>query len=288
LQQKFSWWPTDAQPAPVKDEQKGGYWWWPQKAGQAEGPLWGNRGYCYVAKVIFDYKEDELPPAKDQEMRPSLVIKKVIKNIKIYFDFNKSEIRDDAAKILKQAAATMKRNPEADILVTGNCDIRGSEKYNDKLGRARAASVQEFMIEQGVPKEKVRIVSRGKLDAVAPISDLVGMQKDRNAQFMIAEVEEVMIPYQGGTSSDNQSSPPQATESADGQYVIQEESTAIEGEIKVETKEYTVQKNDSLWKIAQNELGSGHRWKYLYELNKDRINNPNKLKTGSVILIPIE
>ncbi len=29
LQERFKWWPTDAQPGPVKDEVRGGYWWWP-------------------------------------------------------------------------------------------------------------------------------------------------------------------------------------------------------------------------------------------------------------------
>jgi nucleoid-associated protein YgaU len=43
-----------------------------------------------------------------------------------------------------------------------------------------------------------------------------------------------------------------------------------------------------LWKIAAKELGGGHRWKYLYELNKDKIKNPNKLKPGTKITIPIE
>ena len=134
LQKKFSWWPTDAKPAPVKDEARGGYWWWPNEPGKV-GPLWGNRGYIYVYKIIFDYKSEELPPAKPQELRPSLVIKKIIKNVKIYFDYNKSLIREDAATMLSKAVGTLDRNPEADILITGNCDIRGSEKYNDKLGR---------------------------------------------------------------------------------------------------------------------------------------------------------
>jgi nucleoid-associated protein YgaU len=35
-------------------------------------------------------------------------------------------------------------------------------------------------------------------------------------------------------------------------------------------------------------LGNGNRWKYLYEMNKDVIKNPNKLKTGTKIIIPVE
>lgn len=275
FQKEFSWWPTDAKPSPVKDQDRGGYWWWPTEPGQV-GPLWGNRGYIYVYKIIFDYNADELPPAKPQELRPSLVIKKIIKNVKIYFDYNKSAIREDAAEILTKAVATLKRNPNADILVTGNCDTRGSENYNEKLGRHRAEAVKKFMMDKGINEERVRIISRGKLNAVAPVSDLIGMQKDRNAQFMIAEVEEVMIPAPGNAPEDTKIV-----------NVAQTEKN-IESEVKVTTKDYTIKKNDSLWTIAANEMGGGHRWKYLYEMNKDRIKNPNKLKVGTKIVIPIE
>jgi 5'-nucleotidase len=58
--------------------------------------------------------------------------------------------------------------------------------------------------------------------------------------------------------------------------------------MKASTKEYTVQANDSLWKIAQKEMGNSKRWQYLYELNKDRIKDPNKLKKGTVLIIPVE
>lgn len=278
-QKEFKWWPTDAKPTPVKDEDRGGYWWWPAEPGKV-GPLWGNRGYVYVYKIIFDYRSEELPPPKPQELRPSLVIKKIIKNVKVYFDYNKAFIREDAADILKEATGTLKRNPEADILITGNCDIRGSETYNEKLGRQRAESVKQFMLGQGIPEDRIRIISRGKLDAVAYVTDLVGMQKDRNAQFMIAEVEEVMIPYPG------EAQPQEKTISEEKKVV--EETEEVESSVKVSTKEYVIQKNDSLWKIAEKEMGSGHRWKYLYELNKDRIKNPSRLRVGAKIVIPIE
>jgi len=91
-----------------------------------------------------------------------------------------------------------------------------------------------------------------------------------------------MMPYQGGKPP-----VPQAKQIGEGKYLIEEQKD-IEGEIRAETKEYTIQKGDSLWKIAERELGSGHRWKYLYEINEDRIKNPNKLRAGTVIIIPVE
>jgi len=280
LQKEFSWWPTDAKPVPVKDPERGGYWWWPNQPGKVMP--WGNRGYVYVYKIIYDYKEEELPKAKPAELRPSLLIKKIIKNVKIYFDYNKADLRDDAVKILENAVSALNKNPQMSILITGNCDIRGSEAYNEKLGRRRGDAVKKFMLDNGVSESRIRIVSRGKLDAVAPISDLVGMQKDRNAQFMIAEVEEVMIPAPDLPQIQQEAKPVE-----EGKYIIEKEEH-VESAVKVSQKEYIIKKGDSLWKIAEKELGSGHRWKYLYELNKDRIKNSNKLKAGQKIIIPIE
>jgi len=274
---EFQWWPTDAKPGPVKDEDRTGYWWWPTQAGTAKP--WGNRGYIYVYKIIFDYKAEELPAPKPKEMRPSLLIKKILTNVKIYFDYDKADIRSDAVSILDKAVWTLKKNPETSILITGNCDARGSSEYNLKLGNKRGEAVKKYMIDNGIAQDRIKIVSRGKLDAVAPVKDLAGMAKDRNAQFMVAEVEEVMIPY------------PEKPEGArmieEGKYVEEVKGKA-EGEIKVSTKEYVIQKGDTLAKIAQKEYGGAHRWKFLYEFNKDRIKDPNKLKVGQKILIPVE
>lgn len=287
LQKKFAWWPTDAKPAPVRDQQRGGYWWWPTQPGQAKP--WGNRGFVYVYKIIFDYKEEELPPAQPKEMRPSLLIKKIIKNVKVYFDFDKADLRPDAIVVLEDAVKVLEKNLQANILITGNCDVRGSEKYNEKLGRKRGESVKKFMLDKGIAEERIKIVSRGKLDAIAPITDLVGMAKDRNAQFMIAEVEEIMLPTpEGGKVPEVTSALPEGAKQVEEGKYVEEKQETVESEVKVSTKEYTIKKGDSLWKIAEKELGSGHRWKYLYELNKDKIKNPSKLKAGQKIIIPVE
>lgn len=279
----FTWWPTDAKPAPVKDAERGGYWWWPEKTGAVKD-LWGNRGFIYVYKLIYDYKNTPPTPtpAPKIETKPSLLIKKIIRNVKIYFDYNKADLRNDHVPILDRAVASMEKNPQASLLITGNCDVRGSEEYNMKLGNKRSDSVKQYMLQKGINEERIKIISRGKLDAVAPVKDLMGMQKDRNAQFMVAEVEEVNIPADQVPAKDANL---QVVD--DGKY-LQEEKENVESAPKVSTKEYTIQANDSLWKIAQREMGNGNRWQYLYELNKDRIKNPNKLKKGTVIIIPIE
>ncbi len=262
---KFAWWPTDSKPAPFKDPERSGYWWWPEIPGEARP--WGNQGFVYVRKIIFDYKAAEGP------MKPSLVIKRIIKNVKVYFDYDKSDLREDAIDALQKALFTMRNNQKADILITGNADVRGSEQYNQKLGDRRGAAVQDYLVRNGLDQARIRILSRGKLDALAPTNDIVGMQKDRNAQFVIAEVEEVMIPAD------------KASLFEDRQI---EERQEITGEVRVSTKEYVIQSGDTLWGIAQREYGNGKQWNRIYEFNKSVIANPNRPKKGTRIQIPIE
>lgn len=278
LSKQFEWWPTDAKPSATPDP-RGGLWFMPREPGEQRP--WGNRGYLYVFKIIFDYKEEELPPAKPDELRPSLLIRKIVKNVKVYYDYDKAELREDAIRILKDAIGTLQRQDELSILVTGNADIRGTEQYNQKLAARRGDAVKQYLIENGIPEDRIRVVSRGKLDAIAPVTDLAGMQKDRNAQFMIAEVEEVMLPSPGAPQDES------AQQIEEGKYLVQEEKQ-VEGDVKVSTREYVIKQGDTLSGIAQSQLGAAHRWKYLYEINKDRIKNPDRLQPGQKIVIPIE
>lgn len=51
-------------------------------------------------------------------------------------------------------------------------------------------------------------------------------------------------------------------------------------------KTYTVKSGDSLWKIAQKSLGKGGRYPEIFNLNKDKIKNPNLIYPGQVLTLP--
>lgn len=53
-----------------------------------------------------------------------------------------------------------------------------------------------------------------------------------------------------------------------------------------EVQTYTVTKGDCLWKIAKKLLGDGNRWQELYNMNRDKISNPNLIREGQVLTIP--
>ena len=118
-----------------------------------------------------------------------LAVKRIFKNVEVYFDYDRAEIREDAVPTLDEAARILRETTEADVLITGHADVRGTEEYNQQLGAQRADAVRRYLASTGIESSRIWILSRGELDAVAPVTDLPGMQNDRNAQFVVAEVE---------------------------------------------------------------------------------------------------
>ncbi len=191
---KLPWWPTDAKPAPVKDEQRGGFWWWPDEPGSVK-ELWGNRGYAYVHKIIYDWqgtgsvKNVQVKISDvgfvETEDKPSLLVKRIIRSQKLQFKEKMVEIKPEHAAILKKAADSLKRDKAVDILLTA---------YNDTsdIGSARTQAIEKFLMDQGVLKERIKILASDKfLEA--------GLFSKRPPEpgavvLVIAELKEVMIP----------------------------------------------------------------------------------------------
>ena len=68
--------------------------------------------------------------------------------------------------------------------------------------------------------------------------------------------------------------------------VLVEETQSREIDYAPQAKTYTVQTGDCLWNIAAKFLGSGARYKEIYELNRDKINHPNLIYPGQILLMP--
>lgn len=83
-----------------------------------------------------------------------------------YFDYDKSDIRDDARQALTHDADLLKRifaaDPNFTVVIQGNCDERGSAEYNLGLGDRRATSAKDFLVQLGVPADRVSTISYGK------------------------------------------------------------------------------------------------------------------------------
>ena len=127
------------------------------------------------------------------EVLPHLTSRNILKEVKVFFDYDDASVRSDAVADLDEAVKLLADNPDADLIITGHADARGSVEYNEVLGSRRAEAIKSYIESHGVSTDRVRIVSRGEMDALASETDVSGMQQDRNAHFMVAELQEYPV-----------------------------------------------------------------------------------------------
>jgi peptidoglycan-associated lipoprotein len=104
-----------------------------------------------------------------------------------YFDYDKSDVRGDAQGVLQQDAAALKGIlgdfPNATIIVEGHCDDRGSAEYNLGLGDRRASAAKDFLVQLGVPADRLKTISYGKERPQCTDENEACWQKNRRAHF---------------------------------------------------------------------------------------------------------
>lgn len=124
------------------------------------------------------------PPAAPAEPAP-MPREEALKFENVHFDFDKSNIREDAKPILQAVAAYLKKNRDAKILVEGHCDERGTSEYNMALGDRRAHSVKKYLTALGVEPGRLSTISYGKERPLDPGHDEGAWAKNRRAVFVL-------------------------------------------------------------------------------------------------------
>lgn len=84
----------------------------------------------------------------------------------VRFDYDSAQLAGESLDVLKANAAVMKTRKDADFLVAGHCDDRGTVAYNLALGQKRAKEVRDYYIRLGVDGRKVATISYGKEQGV--------------------------------------------------------------------------------------------------------------------------
>jgi peptidoglycan-associated lipoprotein len=122
------------------------------------------------------------------EVRTSKVLADYLpKLLDAYFDYDKAVLRSDAQTALNNNSAELrsllKEFPNTKFVVEGNCDERGSPEYNLALGDRRAKAAQEFLVQIGVPSERLTTISYGQERPVCTDHNENCWQKNRRAHL---------------------------------------------------------------------------------------------------------
>ena len=110
----------------------------------------------------------------------------------IYYDFDKSNIRPDAAVILDELVRTLRDNPTLKIELSSHTDSRGSNAYNEALSQRRAQSAVDYLVSRGIARDRMVAKGYGETRLVNHCSDGVGCsvaehQANRRTEVTVLE-----------------------------------------------------------------------------------------------------
>ena len=108
----------------------------------------------------------------------------------IYFDFDKSDIRMEAAIDLEKILDVMNQNPTMELDIRSHTDSRGTFKYNEALSDRRAKSTINWLVKNGVKQSRLTGKGYGESQLVNKCSDGVictepEHQFNRRSEFII-------------------------------------------------------------------------------------------------------
>ena len=152
-----------------------------------------------VEKVVVEQKPAPVVPEKKPAPQPMVTEapKKVEKAVEkpavpadlkfgsIFFDFDTSVIRSDQQSMLRNNAQLLSLYKTVTILITGNCDERGTNEYNVALGQKRADVVRNYLIDYGIDRSRISTVSHGEEQAMDKNHNETAWAKNRRSEFSI-------------------------------------------------------------------------------------------------------
>ena len=105
----------------------------------------------------------------------------------VYFPLNSEKLRGNAMAVIKEAAATFKKEKAARADVAGYADRSGKTSYNDRLSSLRAEAIGDALSKQGVPESAITISAFGESGLAVKTAD--GQKEPRNRRVLIRIVK---------------------------------------------------------------------------------------------------
>ncbi|MFN2432058.1 MAG: peptidoglycan-associated lipoprotein Pal [Gemmatimonadota bacterium] len=104
---------------------------------------------------------------------------------RIYFDFNRSEVRADSRDVLARKVDAMNELPEIAIRIEGHADERGTVEYNLALGERRAQAAKDYLVNAGIDPSRITTISYGEEQPAIDESNESAWAENRRYEFVI-------------------------------------------------------------------------------------------------------
>ncbi|MGH7308134.1 MAG: OmpA family protein [Candidatus Rokuibacteriota bacterium] len=107
----------------------------------------------------------------------------------IYFDFGRAVIRPADARVLDANAMWLRANPDQLLLIEGHCDSQGlttsKNELNMALGEQRAQAAMDYLVAQGVQRDRITVLSYGEERPRCPEQSERCWSQNRRSRFLV-------------------------------------------------------------------------------------------------------
>ena len=107
----------------------------------------------------------------------------VFANATIYFEFDKSNLTSKSIQTLKSTVNALNENSSIQITLAGHADERGTREYNLALGQRRAETVSDYLVLNGISKNRITVKSYGEERPAVSGQDEKSYSKNRRVEI---------------------------------------------------------------------------------------------------------
>lgn len=135
---------------------------------------------------IYNVEKDSLKDIKNMNIQLSPVESGeqfIFENV--FFDFDKSDLKQESLSSLKRLDNFLKENPTLSIKVIGHTDNIGSPSYNENLSLNRAESVKSYLESKGIAPERLKILGKGDQQPLAPNDSEANRALNRRIEIIL-------------------------------------------------------------------------------------------------------
>lgn len=121
--------------------------------------------------------------AREEEDRGSSEALATIQE-RIFFDFDRFDLRPEARETLQRKAGTLRAYPDVRILIEGHADERGTVEYNLALGERRANTARAYLIDLGIDPDRMTTISYGEERPLVDGHNEAAWSQNRRDEFV--------------------------------------------------------------------------------------------------------
>ncbi len=136
-----------------------------------------------AAKALAE-KEAAAKKKAKKEASVAVAAKELYEFADVYFDYDKTTLKEDARETLKKHADWLNKNGDVKVIIEGHCDERGTAEYNLALGERRAKAAARYLSDLGVSAQRISTISYGFERPLDPRHNEEAWAKNRRAHFV--------------------------------------------------------------------------------------------------------